>query len=144
MTDATAADSAPQASLTRYEDGRKSIGIAYLLWLFLGLFGAHRLYASAGKSGWVLMALHVGGWVLIALAFWFGSTATTETAYTAFGVESFTNITTTSHGGIVAWVGRVLRDIAWVWWLIDIFLVPGLVRRSNSALAARLGLGGQR
>lgn len=132
------------ASMSRYEDGRKSTGIAYLLWLFLGLFGAHRLYASAGKSGWYLMALHVGGWALIALAFWFGSTTSTETAYTAFGVESFTNVTTTSHGGIVAWAGRVMRDIAGVWWFIDIFLIPGMVRKWNTALAARLGLGALR
>jgi TM2 domain-containing membrane protein YozV len=140
MTDATA----DATNLSRYEEGRKSTGIAYLLWFFLGLFGAHRLYASAGKSGWYLMALHVGGWLLIALAFWFGSHSTTETVYSAFGVESFTDVTTTSHGGVVAWIGRVMRDVAWLWWLVDIFLVPGIVRRWNNALAVRLGLGGLR
>lgn len=134
----------PAASLTAYEAKRKSTGVAYLLWLFLGLFGAHRLYASRGNSGWWLMGLHIGGWALIALAFFYGSSATTETYETAFGMSSMTNITVSNSGGIVAAIGQVMRGAAWLWWLIDIFLIPGLVRRSNSVLAAGLGLGALR
>ena len=132
------------ANLTAYEDKRKSTGVAYLLWFFLGLFGAHRLYASAGKTGWYMMALHVGGWVLLIAAFAFGAHSTTETYETALGVSSFTNVEATARGGVVATLGWAMRAIAWVWWLIDVFLVPGMVRRWNSQLAIGLGLGGLR
>ena len=132
------------AKLTAYEDARKSTGDAYLLWFFLGLFGAHRFYARAGKTGWYMMALHVGGWLILAGAFAFGAHSTTETYETALGVSSFTNIESTARGGIVATLGWAMRATAWLWWLIDIFLVPGMVRRWNSAQAIRLGLGGLR
>jgi TM2 domain-containing membrane protein YozV len=132
------------AQLSVYEDKRKSTGVAYLLWLFIGLFGAHRLYASAGKTGWYMMALHVGGWALLVGAFFWGSHSTTETYETAFGVSSFTNVEATARGGVVATIGWAMRAIAWLWWLLDIFLVPGMVRRCNSLLAIRLGLGGLR
>ncbi|MFC3123884.1 TM2 domain-containing protein [Pseudoroseomonas globiformis] len=36
-------------SMMRYDAGKKSPAVAYLLWLFLGMFGAHRFYA--GKTG---------------------------------------------------------------------------------------------
>ena len=136
MTDTT--------NLASYEDQRKSTGVAYLLWVFIGLFGAHRLYARADKTGWYMMALHVGGWALLIGAFLWGSHTTTETYDSAFGVSSFTNVEATARGGVVATLGWALRATAWVWWLIDIFLVPGMVRRWNSQLAIRLGLGGLR
>jgi hypothetical protein len=33
-----------------------------------------------------------------------------------------------------------MRSLAWLWWLIDIVLVPGLVRGWNNRLAAGLGM----
>src|SRR3546814_9787331 len=53
-----------------YEAGRRSMGLAYLLWFFLGTFGAHRFYLKRTGSGWVQFGVHVGGWLLIALALW--------------------------------------------------------------------------
>src|SRR3546814_13644655 len=46
------------------------MGLAYLLWFFLGTFGAHRFYLKRTGSGWVQFGVHVGGWLLIALALW--------------------------------------------------------------------------
>lgn len=53
-----------------YEAHRKSTGVSYLLWLFLGFFGAHRFYLGRTGTGIVqlLMCLSVIG--LIPLAFW--------------------------------------------------------------------------
>jgi TM2 domain-containing membrane protein YozV len=126
--------------LALYEGGRKSLGLAYGLWFFLGLFGAHRFYTRAGKTGWIMLALHVGGWVLLAIAFYTHSETTTQSYETAFGVGSMTEVTMNGGGGILAVLGQAMRGAAWVWWLIDIFLVPGLVRRWNLRLASGLGL----
>ena len=128
------------SDLSLYEASRKSTFVAYLLWFFLGLFGAHRFYTRAGRTGWGLLVLHVGGWVLLAIAFWFHTQTTTETYETAFGIGQMTEITTVGSGGPLAWTGRTLRSIAWLWWLVDLFLVPGLVRRFNERLATGLGI----
>lgn len=42
--------------LMRYDAGKKSAGIAYLLWFFLGFFGAHRFYL--GRT-WTAMLILV-------------------------------------------------------------------------------------
>ncbi len=69
-----------------YEKSRKSVGIAYLLWLFLGAFGVHRFYAGDTKGGVIqlVLAITVIGWLVLA-----------------------------------------------PWLLIDLFLIPGLVRDKN-------------
>ncbi len=40
-----------------YLANRKSTGVAYLLWFFLGMFGAHRFYAGRIASAVVLLLL---------------------------------------------------------------------------------------
>ena len=130
------------SDLSLYEASRKSTGVAYLFWFFLGLIGAHRFYTRAGRTGWWMLLLHAGGWLLLAAAFWTHSEATTQTYDTAFGIGQMTEITTVGSGGPLALIGRTMRSLAWLWWLIDLFLVPGLVRRFNQRLAAGLGMRG--
>ena len=48
----------------RYDADKKSAVVAYLLWVFLGSFGAHRIYLSRWVSGLAMLALSVAGWVL--------------------------------------------------------------------------------
>ena len=134
---------ATNPNINAYEAGRKSVGVAYLLWIvpFLGPFGAHRFYTRAGKTGWWMLTLHLGGWALSAIALFALSTSTTETYESAFGISSMTSYNMSTTGGIVASLGKLMRGIAWIWWVVDLFLVPGLVRRFNSRLAASLGLG---
>lgn len=50
-----------------FEANRKSVGIAYLLWLFLGAFGVHRFYAGATKTGimQLVLAISVVGWLVL-------------------------------------------------------------------------------
>lgn len=46
-----------------YDANRKSVGVAYLLWLFLGVFGAHRFYLGRTISGAIQLVLWVLGWL---------------------------------------------------------------------------------
>ncbi|MFL0357284.1 TM2 domain-containing protein [Erythrobacter sp. GH1-10] len=50
-----------------FEANRKSVGIAYLLWLFLGAFGVHRFYAGSTKTGiaQLLLAISIVGWLVL-------------------------------------------------------------------------------
>lgn len=47
-----------------YENNKKSIVLAYFLWFFLGMFGAHRFYFGKTGSGLALLLLTVGSLVL--------------------------------------------------------------------------------
>ena len=132
---------ATNPNINAYESGRKSVGISYLLCFFLGLLGLHRFYTKAGNTGWWMLALHLGGWLLAGIAFWGFSQVSTESYEDAFGVFNATSYNLSTTGGVIVAIGKAMRGIAWVWWLIDLFLVPGLVRRYNSRLSARLGLG---
>ncbi|MFC6465230.1 TM2 domain-containing protein [Marinilactibacillus sp. GCM10026970] len=42
---------------------KKSTGMAYLLWFFLGVFGIHRFYLNRKGSAIALLALFVTGWI---------------------------------------------------------------------------------
>jgi TM2 domain-containing membrane protein YozV len=69
-----------------FESNRKSVGIAYLLWIFLGGFGVHRFYSGHTKSAVLQMVLCIS---------------------------------------IVGWL------VLGPWLIIDLFLIPGLVRERN-------------
>jgi TM2 domain-containing membrane protein YozV len=46
-----------------FEESRKSTGVSYLLWFFLGGFGAHRFYLGRPISGVAQLALGLFGWI---------------------------------------------------------------------------------
>ena len=46
-----------------YDANRKSAGVAYLLCIFLGGFGAHRFYLGRTASGVGQLALGLLGWI---------------------------------------------------------------------------------
>ncbi len=53
-----------------FEANRKSVAATYLLWFFLGIFGAHRFYAGSKKTGiaqLILLVIPIVGWALLAL-----------------------------------------------------------------------------
>ena len=78
-----------------YDANKKSTGVAYLLWLFLGGFGAHRFYLSYTGTAAAQLLLLIFGW----LPFFIG------------------------------WM------VLGVWLLVDLFLIPGMAREKNMALA---------
>ncbi len=69
-----------------FQANRKSVGVAYLLWLVLAPFGVHRFYAGHTRSGVIQLVLLFS---------------------------------------IIGWLVLV------PWLLLDLILIPGLVRETN-------------
>lgn len=78
-----------------YDANKKSAGVAYLLCLFLGGFGAHRFYLGRTASAVGQLLLGVFGWITLFLT----------------------------------WIPLG------IWLLIDLFLIPGIVRKGNMKIA---------
>lgn len=67
-------------AMMMFEANRKSIGVAYVLWWFLGWAGGHRFYTSRTGSavaqlllfiaGAVLAIVYIGFFILFGLAIW--------------------------------------------------------------------------
>lgn len=54
----------PAMQTMMYDANRKSTGVAYLLWIFLGGFGGHRFYAGKTGSAIAMLALTILGVIL--------------------------------------------------------------------------------
>lgn len=91
------------AKMMQYDANKKSVGIAYLLWFFLGMFGAHRFYLGRTTSAVIILVLTI---VSIFLTF--------------------------------VGIGLITILIPSIWVLIDIFLIPGMVRQYNNQLISLL------
>ena len=87
-----------------YDAQKKSPVAAYLLWWFLGYFGAHRFYLGRIGSATVMLIIMLFSLLLTLV--------------------------------VVGFIGIIGIG---VWWLVDAFLIPGIVKRHNMRLAARLG-----
>ena len=48
-----------------YDANRKSVGVAYLLLIFLGGFGAHRFYLGESGTGAAQLILLIVGWLTV-------------------------------------------------------------------------------
>ena len=51
-----------------FDASRKSLGVAYLLWFFLGQFGAHRFYLGESGTGAAQLILGIIGWLTAIIA----------------------------------------------------------------------------
>ena len=90
-------------ALMEFESQKKSVGVAYLLWFFLGMLGVHRFYAGKSGSGFLMLVIWVISLVLS-----------------------------------LVYVGLVGFFILGVWWLIDAFLLSGIISEYNRSLMARI------
>ena len=91
------------ARLMQYDANKKSAVVAYLLWFFLGTFGAHRFYLNLYGTGAAILII------------------TRASIFLMFvGIGLFT-----------IWISVV-------WVFVDLFLIPGITRTYNVALATQL------
>ncbi|WP_417512803.1 TM2 domain-containing protein [Minwuia sp.] len=99
-------DNQASANAAEYEDKRKSVLAAYVVWFFLGWLGLHRVYLGRIVSAVLMFVL----WLI-------GS-------------------------GITAVIWLPIFLIPWgLWWLLDAFLIPGMVASENKALFDRIERG---
>jgi TM2 domain-containing membrane protein YozV len=127
-----------------YDANKKSKLVSYLLWLFLGGFGAHRFYNCRVKSGLAMLATAIGAGVLYFLAMkpMFDYIAANPQAASnpedpavqqAMGEIGAQMITSP-----LFYAAMALLLIYVIWWIVDAFLIPGWVRRHNEELVASL------
>jgi TM2 domain-containing membrane protein YozV len=90
-------------TMMRYDNAKKSVGVAYLLWFLLGGLAVHRFYLRKHVSAIILLVL----WIL-------------------------------SVALIPVGVGLVLMIVPGLWLLVDLFLIPGIVRDHNDAIIEAL------
>ena len=50
------AGAAETVRLMRYDAAKTSVGVAYMLWFFLGAFGVHRFYLGSWGIGMLILA----------------------------------------------------------------------------------------
>ena len=69
MNEVLRAEAPPIANPARqqmmYDANRKSAGVAYLLWFFLGATGAHRFYLGQTGTAVAQLLLFIFGWLTI-------------------------------------------------------------------------------
>lgn len=131
-----------------YDANKKSKLVAYLMWLFLGWVGAHRLYTRHIKSGLAMLATLVAGYGLVLKTMWpmmqQGIDAARQAAESGEAIDPAT-VPQPDAAAVQAMVsdplylvGMGLLAIYTIWWIVDAFLIPGWIRRHNTELVASL------
>jgi hypothetical protein len=101
----------PSASGLPAAPGKKSLLWAYIWWWFCAPLAAHRFYLGAHRSAFAMAGLMWGGLIL-------GSFMSHQS--------------TIMLGGYFMpplWAAMIL--VFMVWMVVDVFLIPGLVRKAN-------------
>ncbi len=84
----------------QYDAMKKSVGVSFLLWFFLGGFGAHRFYLKQTGTAITMLIITVVSIPLTLV--------------------------------VVGFVGLAIISI---WWIVDAFLISGMVEKFNLGLA---------
>jgi hypothetical protein len=104
-----------------YDRNKKSMITAYVLAVLFGGLGIHRLYLGRNRSGYLMFAICM---VALFVRAWVSS--------------EYQN----SDGGILGeYIAYSMSLALWLWVIIDLFLIPKMLRKFNSGLAAELHKG---
>ena len=90
--------------------------IAYILWLFLGVLGAHRLYLEKTGSATVMFVVGLVSSIMLSASLFAASDLT---------------IIFLPFGGVGV-------SIIAIWWVFDMFLTGEMVRKHNRNLAEKI------
>jgi len=116
----------------------KSTLLAYLLWFFLAGWGVHRFYLGHIKSALAMIALTLINTIFLVIPFMiqlFKLSACMERYPRSYDrmCGGFDNL----FGGLM-FIGAAAAVAIAVWFIVDAFLIPGMVRRKNDELRQRL------
>lgn len=99
---------------------RKSVGIAYLLYIFFGAIGVHQFYLGKWKRGLLYLILTISGWFMGGLGF--------------ISAGSYNN--SASGGQFI--LGFIMLVIVGIFLLIDLFTIPKQVRKLHNNLKNKI------
>ena len=96
---------------------RKSLGMVYLLWFFLGSLGIHKFYLGNTKNGLLYLILGIFGWSSII----FGG---------GFALFNLSYGRSVGAGGFFAILGMICMLVLGILLLIDLFTIPSQLEKS--------------
>jgi len=114
-------------TMMAFEANKKSVGLAYALWFFLGGFSAHRFYSGKIGSAIAQLLLGVTSFIMVFLAI--GGTVAAAASGNQAAAEG--------AGGLLIFAGLVWV-VTGIWLLVDAFLINGWIKRHNMNLAQSL------
>ena len=114
-----------------YEMQKKSAGIAYALWFFLGGWGIHYFYLGNSTRGWRHIGLNVAGVIGLML----GWSAIVSWLFGVAYPSSDGDATGLGAGLFLLLLSYVLL---WIMWLVDAFTLHETVNKHNASLLERI------
>ena len=128
-------------TMMRYDANKRSTGVAYLIWFFLGGIGIHRFYLRRKGSAVAMLCLGLAASVFyfIAIGVAAGAATSTNGAHGIAGDAADAAANGAYGAAGVLWIlGMIAGAIVGVWWLVDAFLIPGMTRDYNNGLITQL------
>ena len=111
-------------AMLTYDANKKSVGIAYLLLVFLGWLGIHNFYLDRSAVGLIQLFTAMGGLFFII------------SGGTLNAMEHVGQASTAGLIGTLCWV------VNWILWTIDLFSLWHFVKKHNLILLSSLNKGG--
>ncbi|TFU03804.1 TM2 domain-containing protein [Polymorphobacter arshaanensis] len=112
--------------LDTFEGKQRSVIAAYVLWFFLGRFGAHRFYLGYKRSALIMLALSVAGLIATTIAAW-GSAKVSGADF-----NSALQTVLLAPNTLLGWIGDLILGGMTIWWLLDGAYTYVMVRRRNN------------
>ena len=103
-----------------YDRNKKSMVTAYVLAVLFGGLGIHRLYLGRTRTGYLMFGICMVSFFM--------------RAWVSSGYQN-------SDGDICEYIAYLMMFALWVWIIIDLFLIPKMLRKFNAGLAAELRKG---
>lgn len=127
-----------------YDANKKSKLVAYLMWFFLGAFGAHRFYTRRTLSAVAQLLLWVGAMVLYYMAmkpmfdYIVANPEAANNPEDPAVKDAMAQIAIQAFQSPLFYAGVGLGIAFFIWWIVDAFLIPGWIRRHNAELVSSL------